>query len=93
MAKPTKQTNAAFVDFVSKKKAKKLARNKRLQSLIQKQDSTNRQLKREARDAKLEAFEAANARDAEEIVKLESFNRSSTGGTTLGDLASHTMWF
>lgn len=93
MAKPIKQTNAAFVNFVSKKKAKKLARTKRLQSFIRKQGQTNRQLKREAHDAKLEAFKAANAKDAQVAVKLESLNQTHTGGTTLGDLGSHTIWF
>lgn len=67
---------------VSKKRLKKLAQ--RQQSLQRQNEASRRQLKKQAREAKLQKF-----RDSEGTMPVDQ----SGSGTTLGSLASHTMWF
>jgi len=84
MARPAR--SAPSVRYVSKKKAKKVAHLDRLSRKNDKAvELSNRQMKKQAREAKLAESMAANI--------SHSFNNSVTGGTTLGDALSHTMWF
>lgn len=70
---------------ISKKKAKKVAHRDRLSNkdaMIE--DVSNRQRKKQLREAKLAKLTAEST--------PKSFNTSAEG-TTLGDSLSHTMWF